>query len=322
MPLPERQLIERIRKAARLRVPHLLRGIGDDCAVLRPPRGHDLLVTTDLTLEGAHFRREWHPADAVGHRCLARGLSDIAAMGGEPLAAFLSLALPSGLPQRWADEFLRGFLKLARKFDVALAGGDTAASPAGILADIIVLGSMPKGTAVLRSGARGGDRIYVTGELGAASVALKQLYAGKKLRPRDHPRLFYPEPRIEVGRVLREKGIASAMIDLSDGLSTDLTHVCEESGGWGALLDEEAIPRATVGRHEVELKYALHGGDDYELLFTARPGNKVPRRIAGVTITEIGRIARSSKRASSRLLLRTHGSNVRSIGAEGWEHFR
>ena len=329
-------MIERIRARTGTRVPQararfLLRGIGDDCAVVRPPRGHDLLVTTDFTLEGVHFRREWHPADAVGHRCLARGLSDIAAMGGGALAAFLSLALPKNLPQRWADDFLRGFLKLAKKFGVPLAGGDTAASPDGVLADIVVLGSLPEGTAVLRSGARGGDRLYVTGELGAASAALDRLVAGKKLRPRDNPRHFYPEPRIAVGRVLREKGIASAMIDLSDGLSTDLTHLCEESGGWGAVLDEASIPLATVGGHEVDLRCALHGGDDYELLFTVRPGKKVPQRIAGVELTQIGHIhakveatefAKTGKLGRQHIYLCDRRGKLRRIEPQGWEHFR
>src|SRR5579871_5427481 len=153
MPLHERALIAEIRqmsdelnsrKAARAR--GVLLGIGDDCSVLRFPANRDSLVTTDFSLEGVHFRRERHSAESVGHRCLARGLSDIAAMGGEPVAAFLSLAVPERLPQRWVDQFLRGFLALAKKFSVPLAGGDTAQSPAGVIADIVILGSVPAGT--------------------------------------------------------------------------------------------------------------------------------------------------------------------------------
>src|SRR5271166_6805253 len=153
MPLGEKLLIQRIRRAA-ARGARPGYGIGDDCAVLPIPRGHEALVTTDFTLEGIHFRREWHPPDSVGHRCLARGLSDIAAMGGIPHAAFLSLALPAELPQEWVDGFIAGLLKLAARFSVRLAGGDTAQSPNGVLADIVVLGSAPAGQAVLRSGAR------------------------------------------------------------------------------------------------------------------------------------------------------------------------
>src|SRR6516225_7923519 len=141
MPLPELELIQRIRRAASRTRTKLSRGIGDDCAVLDIPRGHEVLITTDFSLEGVHFRREWHPPDSVGHRCLARGLSDIAAMGGIPRTAFLSLALPADLPQRWADEFIRGLLRLARRYSVTLAGGDTAQSANGILADIIVVGN-------------------------------------------------------------------------------------------------------------------------------------------------------------------------------------
>jgi thiamine-monophosphate kinase len=143
MPLPEKALIAGIRGAVRKSKGAVVTGIGDDCAVLRPPDGHEILVTTDFTLERVHFRREWHPPEVVGRRCLTRGLSDIAAMGGQPLAVFLSLALPGKLPQNWVDRFMEGLLALSREFKVPLAGGDTAQSPREILADIIVLGSVP-----------------------------------------------------------------------------------------------------------------------------------------------------------------------------------
>ena len=280
MPLKEKSLIERIRRAAATRGQRASQGIGDDCAVLPLPRGHEALVTTDFSLEDVHFGREWHPPDSVGHRCLARGLSDIAAMGGIPRAAFLSLALPAELPQSWVDKFVAGLLKLAAQFSVSLAGGDTAQSPAGILADIVVLGSVPAGQAILRSGAQSGDFLYVTGTLGSAVAALNQLRDGKKLRPRSHPKHFYPEPRVAVGQFLREKNLVSAMVDISDGLSTDLGHICEESGT-GAVVYAEALPAAS-GKDGLTL--ALHGGDEYELLFTARPERRIPKQIAGVPI--------------------------------------
>ena len=298
----------------------ILTGIGDDCAVLRLPPGHDLLVTTDFTLEGIHFRREWHPAESVGHRCLARGLSDIAAMGGEPGAAFLSLALPRDLPQSWVGRFARSLISLAEKFGVTLAGGDTAASPDGILADIIVVGSVPNVRGVLRSGARLGDRIFVSGKLGGSAAAVWQMRKRpkRKLKPREYPRHFFPEPRIELGRILREKKLASAMIDISDGLSTDLGHICEESGV-GADVQAELIPTASVGKpaREVDLQLALHGGEDYELLFTAPTNRPVPSRIAGVPITQIGRITRGRK-----VFLMNRGSVAHELEARGWEHFR
>jgi thiamine-monophosphate kinase len=318
VPLAEKALVSRLRRAARRRNANLVTGIGDDCAAIRLPAGEQALVTTDFSLEGIHFRREWHPPEVVGHRCLTRGLSDIAAMGGKPIAAFLSLALPRSVSQHWVDGFLRGFLALADEFKVSLAGGDTAESPAGILADIIVLGSVPQGKAILRSGARPGDRIYVTGELGGASAALQELFAGHKMRLQDFPRHFHPVPRISVGQFLREKRLASAMIDLSDGLSTDLGHICEESGV-GAEIFAPAIPRAVSGKvgTEVDLRQALHGGDDYEILFVAPRNKTVPRRIAHVPVTLIGHVTRRK-----RILLMNEDGVGSEFKPQGWEHFR
>jgi len=313
-------------------------GIGDDCAVLRIPVGHELLVTTDFSIENVHFRRDCHPPELVGWRCLARGLSDIAAMGGEPRAAFLSLAVASDVQQQWVSGFLKGFLKLAKEFNVPLAGGDTAQSVAGIQADIIVLGSVPKGKAVLRSGAKPGDQIYVTGKLGAAAAILKNLQQSergksKRSRAKHVPvpiiRQLRPLPRLEIGRWLRERGMASAMIDLSDGLSTDLDHVCEESHV-GAEIEAERIPRARLGsanfgsakdgsakngsaKTSVALEFALHGGDDYELLFTST--DEVPSKVAGVQVTRIGRI---TKVLGMRLL---SDGKAQRLKAGGWEHF-
>jgi thiamine-monophosphate kinase len=341
VPLPEKALIAQIRRLARTTgqgsrgsartrpsrsgLSAVSTGIGDDCAVLRLTPGSgsrsvETLVTTDFSLEGRHFRRDWHPAESVGHRCLARGLSDIAAMGGDPVAAFLSLALPRDLPQAWVGRFLRGLIRLAEQYGVPLAGGDTAESPNGILADIIVVGTAPKGKAVLRSGARVGDRIYVSGALGgsAEAVARMRAHPKKRLNSRDYERHFYPEPRVELGRILREKGWATAMIDLSDGLSTDLAHICEESGV-GAEIETESIPRARTGKpaREVDLGLALHGGEDYELLFTAPASKRIPAKIAGTTITGIGRIARRRK----IFLLNAKGGRYELL-PRGWEHFR
>jgi thiamine-monophosphate kinase len=326
MPAAEKALIAEIRRAAkRTKNPAIRKSIGDDCAILRLPAAHsknsaDILVTTDFSLENIHFRRNWHSPESVGHRCLTRGLSDIAAMGGDPLAAFLSLALPRDLPQTWVRRFIASLLRLAEKYGVTLAGGDTAESPTGILADIIVIGSVPQGKALLRSDARPGDRIYVSGELGgsAAAVLSMQKNPQRKLNPRDYPRHFFPEPRIELGRILREKVLASAMIDTSDGLSTDLAHICEESGV-GAELEADAIPRASLGKpsHEVDLDLALHGGEDYELLFTAPRGKPMPSRIAGVPITQIGHITRGHK------IFFTNPDKIRrELKPHGWEHFR
>jgi thiamine-monophosphate kinase len=347
VPLSEKALIGKIRRMAKsparggavgspvgvsppaLRV---LAGIGDDCAVLRTLAGQESLITTDFSLEGIHFRRDWHPPESVGYRCLARGLSDIAAMGGKPVAVFLSLALPRGLRQSWVERFLRSLINLAEKFAVPLAGGDTSESPNGVLADIIVVGVVPKGKAVLRSGARPGDRIFVSGELGGSAAAVLHMRGARGARsltdggrkrkpsevnPRDYLRHFYPEPRIELGRKLREDALAAAMIDTSDGLSTDLAHLCEESGV-GAELDAPLIPRARVGSpaRQVDLDLALHGGEDYELLFTAPAGKRVPSRIGGVAITQIGVITRGRK-----IFLHSRPNLTHELEARGWEHF-
>jgi thiamine-monophosphate kinase len=327
MPLSEKKLIRQIRRSARAGKTHggksVVAGIGDDCAVLSVPPGHELLVTTDFSIEKVHFRRDWHGPELVGRRCLTRGLSDIAAMGGEPRAAFLSLAVSSDVPQRWVDRFLKGLLDLAKEFKVPLAGGDTAQSAGGIQADIVVVGSVPKGKAVLRSGAKPGEHIYVTGELGGSAAALAQLEKSKPVKA-EYSRLLpgkaSPQPRLAVGQWLRQKGLASAMIDLSDGLSTDLEHICEESHV-GAEIEADAIPRANfglkfgLGKKPVALDFALHGGDDYELLFTS--ARTVPSEIAGVRVTRIGRTTRSA----GMRLIGADGKSKR-LKAEGWEHFK
>lgn len=314
--MQERQLIKRIRALAgpTTRIPSVVRGIGDDCAILEVPRGTQLLVTTDLCVENVHFRRKWHPAHSVGHRCLARGLSDIAAMGGTPMACFLSLGLPPKLPQTWVDGFLRGLRDLAWRFRTQLAGGDISSAPK-IVADIVVIGHAPSGKAVLRSGARPGDHIYVTGSLGGSAATLQKLRAGKKIkvtRPNPH---FYPEPRIQVGQWLQKRGLVTAMIDLSDGLSVDLAHICEESRV-SATVCAMQIPIAK-GSH---LRQARHGGEDYELLFTASKRAKLPAQIAGVTITRIGTISDTSNYSSAIQILYENGT-VRPLPQQGWEHF-
>lgn len=223
------------------------------------------------------------------------------------MAVFLSLALPGDIPQKWVDKFYKGLLKLADQHGAVLAGGDMAESPSGVLADIMVLGSVPKGKAILRSGAKVGDRIYVTGKLGLGGATVAQLYAEAKVRPASARDYLYPQPRVEVGRKLR--GVASAMIDISDGLSTDLSHICEESKV-GAVIDVEAVPLAKGAR----LEDALYGGDDYELLFTS--SKRVPREIAEVPITEIGRIVKGGA-----MSVQDGNGRKKKLESRGWEHF-
>ena len=313
--MKERRLIQQIRKLAASSANSAVKaGIGDDCAVLRLKPGFELLVTTDFCIENVHFRRAWHPPTAVGHRCLTRGLSDIAAMGGEPMACFLSLGLPADVPQSWVRCLLRGMLALARRHNVQLAGGDVSSAPQ-ITADIIVTGQVPAGTAVLRSGAKLGDRIYVTGSLGGSAATLKQLFAGKPVKPSKSSPHFYPTPKLEVGDWLRKRHLVTAMIDLSDGLSVDLAHICDESGV-GAVLASDKVP---IGKN-ADLDLALHGGEDYELLFTARRKSKIPAKIAGVHVTEIGEV-RNRRDYSSAIQILGDNGKVRPLPQRGWEHF-
>jgi thiamine-monophosphate kinase len=299
-------------------------GIGDDCAILRLRAGEELAVTTDLSLQERHFRLDWHPPESVGHRTLARGLSDLAAMGATPVAAFLSLGLPreltvsSGGAPPWVERFLDGLLALAAEHNVPLAGGDLAESPL-VVADIVLTGSVPRGKALLRSGARPGDRIYVTGSLGGAAAELAALaqspqnFAKDTQASKTAPHL-YPRPRIAQGLWLRKRALATAAMDLSDGLSTDLARLCAESGV-AAEVSSAALPVA-VG---ATLAMALHGGEDYELLFTASPAAKLPRTIAGVSIREIGRILPAHPRRPKVSLLTETGREA--LEPHGWEHF-
>ena len=315
--LSELEVIARIRQAAGPSRSGAVRlGIGDDCAILAPPSGHAIVVTTDLFLESRHFRRDWHTPQSAGHRCLARGLSDLAAMGARPMAAFLSLALPAGYSVAWVDGFLAGLLALAREHRVPLAGGDTAQAPgAEILADIVLLGSVPAGRALRRSGARPGDRIFVTGALGGSAAELEQMAAAgrpsaRRISQKGRPQSF-PEPRLAAGQALVRRRLASAAIDLSDGLSTDLLHLAQASGV-DAEIDSARLPLHPLSRGRLQL--ALHGGEDYELLFTAPAATKLPQKLAGVAVTEVGRIVR---RQSAAPAVRLDGKPLR---AAGWQH--
>ncbi len=321
----ELAIIDGIRRRFTGRSTSVRLGIGDDCAILRPPPGSEILVTTDFSLEGRHFRRDWHSAESAGHRCLARGLSDLAAMGASPVAAFLSLALPVGFEKRWLDGFLEGLGVLAKRYGVPLAGGDTAQSPSDLIfSDIVLIGAAPAGRALRRSGAKAGDVLYVTGALGGAAAELATMQKGGVRRVRSgsnglHPQMF-PEPRIAVGQVLLRRGLATACMDLSDGLSTDLSHLCSESGV-GAEVDLAALPLHKLAAklpREARGHAALHGGEDYELLFTAAPATRVPRQIGGVAITPVGRITR----AKAGLIL-VHAEGERTVlQPAGWEHLR
>jgi len=296
-------------------------GIGDDCALLRLRPGEEAAVTTDLSIEGRHFKLNLHPPEAIGHRALARGLSDVAAMGARPVAAFLSLGVPSSLTRpgssrasSWIDCFFDGFLSLARKHKTPLAGGDLAQSPLAV-ADIVLIGAVPRGKALLRSGARPGDFIYVTGSLGGSAFGLRRLRS-RRSESGDLSAHLWPQPRIPQGLWLQRRNVASAAIDISDGLSTDLHHLCDESKV-AAEINTESLPIFPGAN----LEDALHGGEDYELLFTARAGARVPRSIAGVPVTRIGSITKA-RRGGFAVTLTDSSGIKRALHPRGWEHFR
>ena len=332
-------LLQQIRRrAARTSLGGLRLGIGDDCALLAPRPGEELAVTTDLSIAGRHFRLDWHSPESVGHRALARGLSDLAAMGARPVAAFLSLGLPRPLTaahggkSAWVNGFLDGLLALAAAHKTPLAGGDLAESPLAVV-DIVLVGAVPRGRALLRSGARPGHLLYVTGALGgaAAGLALLAELAGKMKQaptqsalpplPRIPKKLeallaphLYPQPRLAQGLWLQRRGLASAALDLSDGLSTDLAHLCQESDV-AAEVDSAALPL----HRGATLAQALHGGEDYELLFTAPASARLPHSIAGVKITRIGSILKPRPGQPQITLLTPQGSQP--LQPHGWEHF-
>ncbi|HEY5054892.1 MAG TPA: thiamine-phosphate kinase, partial [Acidobacteriaceae bacterium] len=263
------------------------------------------------------------------------------AMGAKPLACFLSLALPGDIPatrkgREWIGGFFTGFNALTARYGVPLAGGDTSESPSPhILADIVLLGSAPAGRALRRSTARAGDVLYVTGQLGGSAAELAMLQKRGKLSParhapsgsntNPHPHL-YPQPRLALGQSLLRRKLATACIDLSDGLSTDLKHLCEESN-LGAEIEASALPihplafgTAIDGRSRNKgrdpLSLGLHGGEDYELLFAASPSAHIPQSICGVPVTRIGIL----KRGKSISLIDGNGRSSR-LPARGWEHF-
>lgn len=288
--------------------------MGDDCALLRPNAGLDLALTTDMLVEGRHFAAEAAPR-SLGHKALAVNLSDLAAMGAAPRWALLAIGLPA-VAEDWLAEFSAGLFALAERFGVELIGGDTTRSALRTIS-IVAIGEVPAGVALYRSGARAGDDVWVSGELGGAALALRRPDIAEAAR-----RLHEPEPRVELGERLR--GLAHAAIDVSDGLVGDLGHILERSR-LAAVLDYARIPRAAafaaLGDTELERDCVLSGGDDYELLFTAaadeRPALDALSRELGLALTRIGTIEPGAPRLEVR---DERGAPLAYRGA--YDHFR
>jgi thiamine-monophosphate kinase len=299
----EASLIEKIRQ----RFPPIAAkiGIGDDAAEVGLPEGFSALLCSDLLAENSHFQRETYPPDSIGYKAIAVNVSDIGAMGGVPTQCLLSLALPADIEEGWVDEFLDGISAACRRFDVELVGGDSS-SAESIFVDVSMMGRVETGKAVRRNGAREGDLVYVTGNLGGSSLGLS-LIDSRDARDPAVNRHLYPEPRHRVGRQIAPK--ASAMIDLSDGLSVDLGHILTDSCV-SARIERDRIPCYPGS----DLEMALHGGEDYELIIT---GTDLPDEVDGVGLTRIGEIVPDP---SGRIILVTDTAEE-VIAPGGWQHF-
>lgn len=326
----EDELIKRIRAASRRFSPELVLGIGDDAAVLKRPPGKWGLVTTDAFIENVHFRIEYTPPKLLGHKSLAVNLSDIAAMGGVPRYFLLSMAVPEDFDEAYLDQFMEGMLETADRYSTVLVGGDVSASRLGLVVVITVIGDCPAHMAVRRDGAMPGDLIYVTGYLGLSAIGLKLLLEGHRLNDQLPEELkapilahLAPQPRIEIGSYLAQQRMATAMIDLSDGLSSDLFHICEESGV-GAVIIAESLPlysEASTAQAD-PLHAALHGGEDYELLFTVKRDRihqieEVKARFPDVPLTCIGRILEEVQR-----MYLERGGKREPLEPRGYNHFK
>ena len=371
--MDEFEFIRKLREQTKSRnaSTRVITGIGDDGSVIRQSADRDLVVTTDLLVEEIDFHRAAIPPQLLGHKALAVSLSDIAAMGARPICSLVSIGLPD---QVWRsdfkDEFFAGYLALAERFGVTLAGGDISQSKQ-IVIDSIVLGEVAAGSAVLRSRAKAGDQIFVTGALGGAAAGLKLIELGARVDQRSEirsqrsvravtagteplavagglvsePRAvatgstthqsdddaiqalllrqLQPQPRVGWGIILGEEQLATSMIDISDGLSSDLHHLCTESNV-GALIESAAIPidqhvKTLCGRRALDpLALALHGGEDFELLFTVRPADiqRLPKLVDGNSVSRIGEITDQAE------VIRLHEKDrVWNLEPKGFEHF-
>jgi thiamine-monophosphate kinase len=373
----EFDFIHRLREqaGARKHSSRVITGIGDDACVLSQSANRDLLITTDLLIEGIDFHVDAAPAQMLGHKALAVSLSDIAAMGARPFWSLLSIGMPTEIwRDHFKEEFMAGYFQLADQFGVTLTGGDISETKSGIVIDSIVLGEAVAGDKITRSGAQPGDQIYVTGTLGGAAAGLKLIGMGARVdetglaslpRPGQRAgsptvsdkaiatgsvqgsdqtvreggglesaelkaieslllRQLRPQPRVGWGIVLGEERLAAAMIDISDGLSSDIGHLCAD-GTVGALIDASALPidrdvSTLCGRRALDpLMLALHGGEDFELLFAVRPDDvaRLPRKVDGVPVTRIGQITE----VAGQIRI-TEKNRVWDLKPGGFDHFR
>jgi thiamine-monophosphate kinase len=342
--LGEDRFLERLRERVPKPGPQVKLGIGDDAAALVMPDGEQALVSTDVLVEGVHFTRQTLPPRFIGRKAVAINVSDVAAMGGRPLAVLLSLMTPVDSGVGELLELFDGFIERARELGVDLVGGNLSSSPGPMVVDVTIIGASHGGKLLRRRGARAGEAVYVSGKLGASAEGLRLLNAGlafsasgalivpSALRSGPLPLAeqclrahIDPEPRVELGKFLCERGIASACIDLSDGLAQDLNRLCAASGV-GSRIEEGSLPihPGVLAwerlRKKPPLELAVAGGEDYELLFTSRHERRLEewRQEEKVPLTRIGRVTKSSE----RVRLVTREGRERALEHTGWDHFR
>ncbi|MBL8168039.1 MAG: thiamine-phosphate kinase [Acidobacteria bacterium] len=329
-------------KAAAQSAADLVLGIGDDAAVWREQAGRETLITVDLLVEDVDFKLAYAPPRWLGHKALAVSLSDIAAMGGAPKFALLTLAIPPTLTfqtsapatETFWQEFFAGYFSLAETYGVQLIGGDISSAPERLTIDSIVIGHCAAGRAVRRNGAKSGDAVFVTGSLGASAAGLKLLLNGARVGEATNEAMseaairthLRPEPRVEFGRRLGELGLATAMLDVSDGLAQDLSHICADSSV-GAILDFDAVPVAeevsVVTTNAADaFALAVSGGEDFELLFTANTENEAALLMLAdecrLRLTRIGEIVPADDTPAIQL---RRANKLSPLSPRGYDHF-
>ncbi len=331
--ISERECINLIRQFAGSRGnQYLVKGIGDDCAVLAKDETAFLLLTTDTLVEGIHFDLAWHPPDLLGRKCASVNLSDIAAMGGLPRACLLSIAFPESVPD-WFEEFITGFTDVLKEFDTQLVGGDTVKGNKDIVITVTVIGEAEKEQVCYRSGAHPGDLVWVTGSLGNSAAGLALCRRGLERAPgmkdkwqqlvRAH---LDPEPLVGPGRILAASGLVRAMLDISDGLATDLAHLCSESGV-GAEIRQELLPVSELLKEAAAeldtdpLAWVLKGGEDYQLLFTTKASaeQQLLELVAAHKGWKVSRVGHITEEKG--VYLCSNGNRL-EIGYQGYDHFR
>ena len=322
-PVGEFDLIREIRQSLNEQPSHIIRGIGDDAAVYRANPGRDQIVTTDIMVEHVHFDMAYTPPDSLGWKALAINLSDIAAMGGEPRCAVVNLGLTGSLDEETILAIYEGLNRCGQVFNCPVIGGDTVKSPQYNFIGVTLIGEVQEGRAILRSGARIGDAICVTGDFGNARTGFEVL--SEKTDPYAYPRstlkFLEPTPQIRIAEKMIQSGDIHAMIDVSDGLASEMHHICRESRV-GCRMDAETIPvssecvRWCALKNQPLLPFALSSGEEYELLFTCSPGTLDSLKSMDCPVTRIGRIVPEEEGIS----LRESGSE-RPLENSGWDHF-